>query len=109
MTLNDAIYEEENKPHVEESCRIYSVRFPRPTEVKRDEVYWLYVSVDEYDYAEIMGYSSFGGKSYKNMDFEDRKEVHDFLIEWEILEWRRIGPEDSELFATKEFLDDIRR
>lgn len=32
---------------------------------------------------------------------DTRREIYEWLKEWEFAVWKRIGPEDTELFATK--------
>lgn len=99
-------YAEENAPYVKQTSVVYIVRSPRPAEMKSEDVIRLYVEVDISDgLATLQPYSSFQGKNYKDMDHSERREVYDYLIEWELLEWRKIGPEDSELFATNNLLE----
>lgn len=53
-------------------------------------------------YATIESYTGFGDvpeDSYKR--YEQERDVIDWLVEWELLCWRKIGPEDMEIFATK--------
>jgi hypothetical protein len=56
----------------------------------------------EIDYAhgfgEIRGSQ---GTGITREHFDNRMEVYGYLVEWELAEWRQIGPEDSEIFATK--------
>ena len=95
----DYLWKPENEPKLEETGTVYCVKFPNPVD-KRNQYYAIWVEVDRYDLANVQEHSIFLGKSFKNMDWKQRREVYDFLIEWELCEWRRIGPEDSELFAT---------
>jgi hypothetical protein len=92
----------ENFPKIFTVSTVYLVRFPRPAEVHSNESYSLYIEIDEYDYlVGIQPHSNFFGKKYGDMDHDEKRIVWDWLMEMELLEWRRIGPEDSELFATK--------
>ena len=97
----DPIWQDENAPTVKQTAVVYHLQFPRPAEVKREDSYYLYVEVDSRDeLATVQDYSSYLGKSFGRMDFDERMEVYEFLTEWEFCEWRKIGPEDRELFAT---------
>lgn len=94
------LYADENEPKVNFTERVYRVSFPRPTEVKSSDAYALYVGVDNYGMIAIHPHSYWFGMNVDQLKFEERQEIYEFLIEWELAVWRKIGPEDSELFAT---------
>lgn len=94
------------EPYVKQTSVVYIVRNPRPAEIKWDDGYTLYVECDITDgLVNIQAHSHFLGKSFKNMEHSEKMEVYSFLTEWELCEWQKIGPEDSELFATQKLLD----
>lgn len=100
------LYADENAPYVKQTSKVYIVRYPRPAEMKWDERYALYVEVGlETRELHVQPHSMFLGKTFKNMDHGEQMDVYSFLCEWDFAQWRRIGPEDSELFATSKLID----
>jgi hypothetical protein len=65
------------------------------------------VDVDEYGSIELVSARSFGDITLNNPQVSmqeahaNRMEVFNYLTEFELATWRPIGPEDSEIFATK--------
>jgi len=55
----------------------------------------LYIDVDTFDIV---------SPNDRNMQYEEARQVYDWLVENDYAEWRAIGPEDSELFATDKLL-----
>lgn len=49
----------------------------------------------------IEDHSLWFGRRYENMSFPERKEIWDWLVEWELVALRKVGYDDSEYFATK--------
>lgn len=92
------LYADENEPVSEWIGNIYSVKLLHGD---RENRYNIYVEVDEYGQISIQDHTFFLGKDFRSMSWEERREVYSVLVEWELAEWRSIGPEDSELFATK--------
>lgn len=90
-----------NPPVVKQTAIIYHVSHPNPATRRWADGYFVYIEVEDSDYAQIQQHSSYYGKSYKNMEHSERMDLYTFLVEHELLEWRKIGPEDSELFATE--------
>lgn len=100
------IWAADNEPEVHYSFTTYLVRLPRPAERSRDEMAFVYVEVDNYGMANI--------DRNRTVWFTDRltdvdagksvnaicMEIYQWLVEWELCEWKRIGPEDVELFVT---------
>lgn len=101
LTVDEDIYNDEYEPKSFHYAVVYRVEFPRD---KQPQASWtpyrLYVEVDNYDQVHISDNSYWFGKHWHDMSWAERREVWDVLVEWELFEWRRIGPEDSELFAT---------
>lgn len=95
------LYADENEPKFEEVGTVYYVGFPRPSEIDRPNSYFLYVEVDNWDMVNIQGHSVWAGQNFKNLTWDQRTEVYSLLVEWELCEWKSIGPEDRELFATE--------
>ena len=69
---------------------------------------YAYVTVEEGGLLMVEDNTYFNGMKFRDMTWEQRRDVYDWLIEWELAEWRRIGPEDSELFATDKLTDGSR-
>lgn len=103
------IYADEYEPILSGTMwTTYGIRFPRPSEMKSADIpYFLYVEVDTSGMISLSPYTYWQGKKEKDLTWEERREVYEFLIEWEFAEWRRVGPEDSELFATKKLSEEF--
>jgi hypothetical protein len=65
----------------------------------------LYVIVRDDGLIEIDGKSYWFGKHSIDMTYDEKQEIYEYLTEWEYCEWKAIGPEDSELFATDKLLE----
>lgn len=72
-----------------------TIRDRKDTGFARDNTY-VHITVDRHGYVQLDGRSG---------DSEHRVESIEFLIEEEVAEWRAIGPEDSELFLTDEWME----
>lgn len=95
------IYNDDVKPGTRQHAVIYSIMFPHHKAPQSNfSPYHIYVEVDEFDLTHISDYTYWYGKRAADMSWQERKEVLDFLCEWELIELRQIGPEDSEYFAT---------
>jgi hypothetical protein len=101
------IYADENKPVVKFAWTVHRLALPDNERYKHkwDTQPLVYVTVEE---GGLLGLDDsvtvwFGdklrdaGKSVAVI----RNEIYEWLIEWGFAEWRNIGPEDRELFATK--------
>jgi hypothetical protein len=55
--------------------------------------------------ATIADKSKWFGKLAGDMTWEERKEIYEFLYEWEFIKKVNIGPEQYEWFATKKLTD----
>jgi hypothetical protein len=106
------LYADENRPLVRLASTTYRVSIPRPAEVRTQDIPFVYVEVDYLDMISIdRRYTNWDG--LRGMDLiEDNRsvnsllvEIYAWLVEWELAEWRRIGPEDSELFATSKLIE----
>lgn len=96
------VYADEYEPVVSEAYTVYGIRFPRPAEVKSSDIpYFLWVGVDNYGVISLESHTHWYGKREPELDWVERMAIYEFLVEWELAEWRNIGPEDRELFATK--------
>jgi hypothetical protein len=65
----------------------------------------LYVDVDNYDMVSLGDTTHWFGTRYAELSSDEIQEIHEYLVEWELAEWKQIGPEDSELFATKKLTE----
>ena len=77
----------------------YCLTIPRSMEIQTRMIPYVYIEVDKYGVIGIDHYRTvwFGHNIH---DESMRREIIEWLIEWEYAEWRDIGPEDRELFAT---------
>lgn len=101
------LYADENEPFCFTSHTTYGLRLPHPAKFKTGEQPYVYVDVDTYGMVNIDRYrtrwfgvdllDSHGSRSVHSLE----KEIYEWLVEWELAEWKSIGPEDRELFATK--------
>jgi hypothetical protein len=85
----------EVEPVVNFAWHTWNIRIPEVRDMR------LYIEVEESGMIQLNSYSFFNGKKEADMSFDERREVYEYLCEWELAVWRRIGPEDSELFATE--------
>jgi hypothetical protein len=97
------LWADENEPEVTQVALIFrvclqrSLHFTSPS----DELPWIYVEVDKWGVISIGEATRFPVEGYSKDVYAHQREVMDYLVEWELAEWRAIGPEDSELFATE--------
>lgn len=105
------LWADDKKPDVKEAWEVWNIRIPG----ERDTVIYLEVdhadTVDypwqeEYRYVHGFGeYSRWFGKDVDKMTWEERKEIWEWLVEWELVALLPIGPDDKEYFATKELFN----
>jgi hypothetical protein len=62
--------------------------------------YRIYIEVGSYNTCALQAGTSWFGKNFDEMGHEEKKEIWELLSEWNLVELRQIGPEDSEYFAT---------
>jgi hypothetical protein len=100
------LWAEENAPEVFYNATVYCVRYPfhirrtLPTKV----LPFVYLEVDPYGMVDVRSYHWFGATSSEGKDWRIQKEIFSYLQEWEYIQSIRIGPEDSEWFATDKLL-----
>lgn len=95
------LYADENKPVCKKTHDVYRITLPHEIRmsVPTRDIPWIYVLVDEYGMISIDDAST--RWPLKDSVLVDKREIYEYLIEWELAEWRAIGQEDHELFATK--------
>ena len=98
------LYAEENEPRVAFQYTVYGVRVPWRQDTRDITVN---VSLIVYDQDNLVSID-FNRTTWDLGDLtEDVKQhaqaIWDWLSEWELVELKRIGPEDSEYFATDKF------
>jgi hypothetical protein len=114
----------EGEPQFSFSREIIYVNLPHGTRQRLprvlDNPIHLIIGIDSYGQISIEQGTVWYGKKYQGamsgddmknpalIQYDDRREIYDWLIYWEYAEWRRIGPEDSELFVTKKLADQLR-
>ncbi len=97
------IFADENQPRVHDGGKITMYRIDIPN---HHFDYYVVLWAREDGYAEIHEYKFHGvrGPDHERDNFsvryEREKEVWDWLMEWELVELKPIGPEDSEYFIT---------
>jgi hypothetical protein len=103
---------DKHEPVVKPAWRTFCIRIPNLFGTV------IYLDVDDNDYSDppwetqslymIQGFneriSSWFGKRVDKMTYDERKEIWEWLTEWELVVLRKIGPEDSEYFATDKLL-----
>ena len=94
---SDDLAPEARESHIVHRIFVDSRRFPQ---VNFNPVH-LFLAVARDGLAHVEDNSMYFGKRYKDMTQPEQGEVLDYLLEWEYVEYRRVGPEDSELFATE--------
>lgn len=107
------LYADENAPLIQFYSSIYRVTIPRPAEFPTGEIPFVYVEVDNFGMISVDQRQTYwSGTRLRTLDIVDDNravnsllvEIHNWLVEWELAEWKAIGPEDSELFATEKLL-----
>lgn len=93
------IYADTSEPQVVESGHVWSVGIPWDKESRMYPVN-LWVSVDRYGLIDKLE-GTFQGVHTNTMEWEQSRKIYEYLQEWELVTLRKIGPEDSEWFATK--------
>lgn len=93
--LTDDFWNAENEPQAKFVWNTFVLRIPDVRDMA------IYVSVQTDGLLNVEDITWFDGKRFGDMEFNERREIYDYLCEWELAAWRRIGPEDSELFALK--------
>jgi hypothetical protein len=103
----DDIFDPANEP-VAKLTVVHRIRVASPLKPKRGPKprIGIGVTVDETGYLEIdyaYGFGEIRGSAVgiTREHFANRQEVYNYLVEWELATWQPIGPEDSEIFATK--------
>jgi hypothetical protein len=99
------IYADENEPDVSlvQTIKQYRVEIPN---TRYD--YYAVLSVREDGYCELDHFKFHGvsgpvqGQYNSTESYALQREVWDWLVEWELVELKPIGPEDSEYFITHE-------
>ncbi len=117
MTDLSNIYEDGHEPEVGLYSETYIIRVP-----EHKYTHWarLEIEIENDGYANLESWrwgdfrSVRGpGAGYRFPEDRERydamQEVYEWLREWDIIELRRIGPDDSEYFATDEFLEAARK
>lgn len=104
------LYADENEPYTHLSHSVYGLRLPYPAKFPTDVQPFVYVEVDTYGFINIdRSRTRWFGDSLTNVDASKsvhaiEKEIYEWLVEWELAEWKSIGPEDRELFATEKLV-----
>ena len=96
------IYADSNEPTPVYWGRIYLLRLTHE-QTGRDQATSIWVNVDTYDELSVEK-GTWLGEPVDRQNWAQVREILDWLVEWEYAEWRRIGPEDSEVFATEKLL-----
>jgi hypothetical protein len=100
--LREDLYDDENEPVVDETARVYHLALDRHRTGFRNWITVL-ISVDNYEMIHIDQGHWFGEK-IDITNHTQMLEIYEWLVEWDYAEWKKIGPEDSELFATERLL-----
>lgn len=105
---NFDLFADTHEPVVKPAYMTYRIQLPKEVSTHFKTVtytpYIIYLDVDRLGCASLNERTYWFGNHAGHMSHLHKQEIYDFLIEWELIEWRRIGPEDSELFATEKLL-----
>ena len=97
------LYATENEPRVAFQYTVYGVRIPWRQETRDVHVNVALIVYDQDNLVNI----DFHRTTWFGLPSADVKnhtqEIWDWLSEWELVELKQIGPEDSEYFATDKF------
>ena len=91
------LFADGNEPDAKQTAVVYRVMLDT-TKTPRELYTNVGVGVDNYSLVHIDG-GQWLGQRIDTTNHTQVREILDWLIEWEYAEWRRIGPEDSEVFA----------
>lgn len=91
--------------------KLFYIRMPKVCERKTGDTVSCHLKVDQYGYCELLDWYNFGKRdphepyNSETMHLRDAEiDVWEWLAEWELVELRPIGPEDSEYFATEKLI-----
>lgn len=103
------LYDSDNMPTSREWVTVYKVEidqtvlrtsYPIKFKSYMYNPFVIYLEVHNDGLTELGSSTTWFGMKLADMAQEIRQEIYEYLTEWEICEWQRIGPEDRELFAT---------
>jgi hypothetical protein len=109
------LYAEENKPESKEFYKTYTVNVPSQSNDVPMKRIGVRLAVYRDGLVNIDSFSWFGvyGPKQANANYSDPKqqkaaiqEIWEWLTEWGLVKLQRIGPEDSEYFATSDLTGD---
>lgn len=85
----------------------YTIQLSRDAirELRYKDCPFIIVSVDSFGMVDITKYSWFGEHSDSGKKHSIVKEIIDWLVEWELVQIRQIGPEDADWFATEKLIN----
>jgi hypothetical protein len=99
---NFDLYADEHAPAAAHQAVVYTLgvnsehKQPHP-----GRVITVYVAVDNYGMCHLEHNGFWLGEKVDPTNHTLAREIYDWLVEWEYAEWKAIGPEDHELFATE--------
>ena len=92
------LYDDEHEPKVCEYAKVYWLKID-DKKTGRENFTNVFITVDPYDMINLDS-GQFLGESIDTTNHKRCLEIYGWLVEWEYAEWKKIGPEDSELFAS---------
>ena len=96
-----------HEPEITFYAHVWRVQLPHRLrmELPTKEQIFLYVWVEPDGLISVDKRSVWFDEYYYDIggeyNYDLNEEIYEYLTEWELAVWRRIGPEDRELFATK--------
>ncbi len=103
------LWDDKHAPVTKQSYVVYVIELP--LKVKKSwaramyNPFTLWVGVSEDDTLHVIEHSIWFGKMHNELPREIQRDIVDYLIEWELAEWKQIGPEEKELFATEKLTE----
>jgi hypothetical protein len=95
------IYNDENVPTSNLFYTTYRVRIDKMFSPVSHNPFSILVNVFSDGLANLDDNTSWFGKKVSDMTWKEQREIYDYLQEWDYVTLERIGPEDSEWFATE--------
>jgi hypothetical protein len=114
--MNVDIFADDKEPRLAGISKTYHVLYPDKAPTRFASPVWADIEVDEHGYCELRDWKYFeqrpkrtGGYNLTDAEDSDKweamRQVWSWLAEWDLVELKPIGPEDSEYFATDKLLE----
>lgn len=105
-TMQIELWDDANEPQAKFMWHVYKLQIPhnRTFGYRSKDLPFVYVSVDHVAQIQLEEPTYWFGQDLSQMSYDTRREIYEWLVEWEYAQWINIGPEDRELFATEKLI-----